>query len=94
MPADAQEIDVDATVWSYNQAMDFLSLEREALALPADERARLARDLLASLESLSDQELEDLWRAEASARAKELRSGEVKGIPAEDVYREAEALFR
>jgi putative addiction module component (TIGR02574 family) len=74
--------------------MDFLSLEREALALPVDERARLARDLLARLESLSVLELEILWRAEASNRAKELSSGEVKGVSAEDVYREAEALFR
>ena len=74
--------------------MDFQSLEREALALPVDERAQLARDLLASLESLSDQELEALWLVEASARARQLESGEVQGIPAEEVFREAEALFR
>ncbi len=94
LPAHAQKIDVDDPVWRYHQARDFPSLEREALGLPADKRARLARDLLASLESSSDQELEELWRSEASTRAKELRSGEVEGIPAEDVYREAEALFR
>lgn len=74
--------------------MDFLSLEREALALPADERARLARDLLASLESLSDQEPEGLWMAEASTRAQQLETGEVQGIAAADVFREAEGLFR
>ena len=74
--------------------MDFNTLEREALALPVDERAQLARDLLASLERLSDQELELLWQAEASVRAKQLLSGETQGIAAEDVFREAEAHFR
>lgn len=74
--------------------MDFPSLEREALALPATERARLARDLLASLETLSDPELDALWLAEASARAQELDSGKVEGIPADAVFREAEALLR
>jgi putative addiction module component (TIGR02574 family) len=74
--------------------MDFPSIEREALALPADERAQLARDLLASLETLSDQEVEALWRSEASARAFQLETGEAHGISADDVFRDAEALFR
>jgi putative addiction module component (TIGR02574 family) len=74
--------------------MDFLSLEREALALPAEERAQLARDLLASLETLSDQEVDAMWRKEASARAVQLETGEVQGVEANEVFREAEALFR
>jgi len=74
--------------------MDFLSLEREALALPVEERAQLARDLLASLETLSDQEVDALWRREASARALQLEAGEVQGVAADAVFREAEALFR
>jgi putative addiction module component (TIGR02574 family) len=74
--------------------MDFLSLEREALALPAEERAQLARDLLASLETLSDHEIDALWRKEASARAVQLETGEAIGVAADDVFREAEVLFR
>ena len=74
--------------------MDFISVEREALALPAEERAQLARDLLASLETLSDQEVDVLWLREASARALQLESGEVQGVGADEVFREAEALFR
>ena len=73
--------------------MDFNTLEREALALAVDERAQLARDLLASLERLSDQKLEVLWQVEASARAKQLLSGEVEGIAADEVFREAEGLL-
>jgi putative addiction module component (TIGR02574 family) len=74
--------------------MDFLTVEREALALCAEERARLARELLASLQAPLDDETEALWAVEASARAAQLDAGDVQGIPAAEVFRDAKALFR
>ena len=47
-------------------------LEAAALRLPPKERARLAERLLASLDSLTAEERDDLWAAEALRRDAEL----------------------
>jgi putative addiction module component (TIGR02574 family) len=74
--------------------MDVESLEREALKLPADDRARLARELLDSLDELSPEELDRLWLEEAGRRAAQVDAGEVELVSAEDVDRKARALLR
>ncbi len=56
-------------------------LKREALHLDASTRARLARDLLVSLDDLSEVEIERLWLEEAIRRDEEMASGKVKPIP-------------
>ena len=63
-------------------------IEDDALGLPAEERARLALRLLASLEETieSAAEIEELWVAEAERRFRELRDGVVPGIPAREVF--------
>ncbi len=68
-------------------------IEDDALGLPAEERARLALRLLASLEETveSTAEIEALWLAEAERRFRELRDGVVQGIPARDVFAELRA---
>ena len=43
-------------------------LMREALALSATDRAAIARELLGSLESLTEAEVEQLWIEEAQRR--------------------------
>jgi restriction endonuclease Mrr len=58
--------------------MDIESLEREALQLPAEDRARLARELLDSLNELSSEELDRLWLEEAGRRATQIDAGEVR----------------
>ena len=67
------------------QTMD--ELERDALQLPAEERARLAVSLLCSLEDAGEdpEETEKIWVAEAKRRAREIKDGSVEGIPAEEV---------
>ena len=70
------------------------TLEKEALSLPPEERAKLAQRLLLSLDDLSDGELEEAWLSEADLRARELDRGEVQPIPAEEVRRKARALLR
>ena len=61
---------------------------REALALPVDQRADVAAELLASLDEApaSDQsEVEAAWAREIERRARRVMSGESAGEPWEDV---------
>jgi hypothetical protein len=68
-------------------------IEDDALGLPAEDRARLALRLLASLEETleSPAEIDKLWVAEADRRFRELRDGVVQGIPARVVFAELRA---
>jgi putative addiction module component (TIGR02574 family) len=74
--------------------MDVELLEREVLKLPAEDRARLARELLESLDELQPQELDRVWLEEASRRAAQIDAGEVELVSAEEVDRKARALLR
>ena len=67
-------------------------LLREALALPVDERADVAAQLLASLndEDVATEDIEAAWAAEIEKRARRVLSGQSEGIPWEDVRRRAE----
>jgi putative addiction module component (TIGR02574 family) len=51
-------------------------LRDEALRLPVDERARLAADLLESLEE-TEEAVESAWAAEIEKRVAAIRAGEV-----------------
>jgi putative addiction module component (TIGR02574 family) len=74
--------------------MDITVLEREVLNLPADDRARLVKELLDSLDNRPSQELDRLWLEEASRRAAQLDTGEVSLVPGDEVDRKARALLR
>jgi putative addiction module component (TIGR02574 family) len=67
-------------------------IESEALSLPTDVRARIARALIESLDE--DAEVERAWQEEIQRRLDDLRSGRVQGIPAEEVFAEIDALLR
>ena len=75
-------------------SMDFKSLEKEALERPTSERAKLARQLLESLDSLSEAELDDLWVDEAQRRAEQLDRGETDVVPGDEVARKARTLLK
>ena len=67
------------------RAQDLL---REALTLPAEERADLAAELLASLEeapATNPAEVEAAWAREIERRARRVMSGESAGEPWDDV---------
>lgn len=73
-----------------------LSLEGEqirkaALKLSAKEREAIAEALFTSLPV--DPEIEAAWSAVIQRRIEDLESGRVKGIPAEEVFREIEELI-
>lgn len=63
-------------------------LKREALQLDPSTRAGLARDLLVSLNDLSEAEVERLWLEEAVRRDEEMASGKVQPIPMDEVFAE------
>lgn len=74
--------------------MDFDDVEKKALNLSPQDRARLARDLLDSLEPRPDEESRRLWLDEAARRAAELDRGDAALTPAEEVARKARTLLR
>jgi len=67
-------------------------ITEEAIKLPAESRALLADKLVQSLESEEPDEILQLWSAEAIRRRDEIRSGQVKPIPGDQVIEEARRL--
>ena len=58
------------------------------------QRAKLARELLESLDALPAEALDQMWLDEAGRRAMQIDSGDVQLISAEEVDRKARALLR
>lgn len=72
-------------------------LLQDALALPLDERADVAAELLASLDDAEAEHAADVeaaWAAEIERRARRVMAGESMGVPWEDVRRRAESELR
>jgi putative addiction module component (TIGR02574 family) len=59
----------------------------EAMGLPPNERALVAEELLASLTPSSSKSIDELWAIEAERRIDAYDRGEVKGIPAKEVFK-------
>ena len=74
--------------------MTLEDVEAEALKLTPSARARLATRLLASLETLSDEENLRLWAEEAERRDAVWDTGEHTGHSADEVFREARASLK
>lgn len=60
-------------------------LETEVLQLELRDRAALAKILLESLEALPQDEIDQLWAAEAEARYEDLLSGRTTAIDGDQV---------
>ena len=74
-----------------SKAADLL---REALALPIQERADVAAELLASLDDGPANDaaaVEAAWAVEIERRARRVMAGESSGTPWDEVRRRAEA---
>ncbi len=71
--------------------MSVEELKEEALRLGPDARAYLARELLASLDAMSEAEIEKLWIDEAIRRDEEIDSGKTRTYPADEVLARARA---
>jgi putative addiction module component (TIGR02574 family) len=62
------------------------SLSKEALVLPPDQRLKLARQLLDSVDLEPDPGADAAWETEIAGRIERLDSGISKPIPAKDVF--------
>jgi putative addiction module component (TIGR02574 family) len=69
-------------------------LSARVKALPAADRARLAEELIESLEAHADPEAEAAWDREIERRVNEIQSGAVSLVSADDVHAEARRLIR
>lgn len=70
------------------------TLEEEALHLPVQLRARLAQRLLASLDDLSEAELEQLWMIEAQQRAQQIDRGDVRTVSSDELDQKVQAQLK
>jgi hypothetical protein len=71
--------------------MSIEELKAEALRLDPAARADLARVLLASLDAMSEAEIDRRWIDEAVARDDELDRGAARAYPADEVLTRARA---
>jgi putative addiction module component (TIGR02574 family) len=67
---------------------DIHSLEAEARKLSPQDRARLIRRLIATLDAGEQQDAEQLWLDEAERRLAAYRRGETTAIPGDEVFGE------
>lgn len=68
-------------------------LLQKALALPENERAELAGNLIASLDSTVDQDVDTAWQQEVVRRLYDVQSGTVKTISWEEVQQKGRTLL-
>lgn len=61
-------------------------LIEEAVSLPIEIRTKLVNKLLESLNP-TERKIDELWVVEAEKRVEEIRTGKVKTIPGEDVFK-------
>ena len=70
-------------------ARSIAEIEKELMALPSEDRARLAHDLIVSLdeedEKLSQEEWEAAWLEEVKRRAEEIDSGKATLVSHDEV---------
>ncbi len=69
-------------------------LSARAKALSAEDRARLAEELLESLQGETDADAEAAWDREIDRRVAEIESGAARLVPADEVHAEARRLIR
>ncbi len=68
-------------------------LSLKARALSAEDRVRLAEELLATVQDV-DAEVEAAWEEEIRRRIAEIDSGTAKLIPADEVFAEIRRLLK
>lgn len=78
----------------YPLCMSADELRREALALPVDERAALAKDLLLSLDEGAEAGAEDAWAEELGRRAQAVADGTVTLVDWDDAEKRISARLR
>jgi len=68
-------------------------LLQKALALPENERAELAGNLISSLDATVDQDVDAAWQQEVVRRLHEVQSGKVETVSWEEVQQKGRTLL-
>jgi putative addiction module component (TIGR02574 family) len=66
----------------------------EALSLPIEDRLELVDNLLKSLNTPTQKEIEELWAKEAERRVKEYDDGKVRSLNGEMVFKEIRDKYK
>lgn len=75
-------------------ALKLEAIEQAALDLQPSARMELTHRLVRSFTDLAGSQIEGLWLDEAERRDAEMESGEVEGLPGEDVFRRLYERYR
>lgn len=87
----------DATLSVLVDVMNTAQLESitsAAMTLPERERAKLARDLVASLDGPADMSVAEAWDAEICRRINDIASGKTELLDADEAIAHARARIR
>jgi putative addiction module component (TIGR02574 family) len=68
-------------------------LLQKALALPENERAELAGNLIASLDVTFDPDVDAAWQQEVARRLNDIQSGKIETVSWEEVQQKGRALL-
>lgn len=74
-------------------ATDAQRLLEQALSLPEDQRADLAGNLIASLDTTIDANVDSAWQQEIDRRYREVASGESTTVSWAEIERKARAIL-
>ena len=69
-------------------------MTNEVLSLPKNDRAKLAHELIVSLDDQIDADVNNAWEKEINRRVKEIKEGTAKGRPAEQILSEIKAKYQ
>lgn len=86
-----------ARIYKYKERGDLMTTKTNELismveSLPVDIKTKLVEKILNSMHP-SQKEIDALWAKEAEKRVKEIRTGRVKTIPGEEVFKEIKKRF-
>jgi len=73
---------------TYSMNTESRHLLQSALALPESDRAEIAASLIHSLDTGSDEDVDEAWAMEIQRRIESIDNGEVRLVPWDDVMRE------
>jgi putative addiction module component (TIGR02574 family) len=68
-------------------------LLRRALSLPEKERAELAGNLIASLDTTVDRDVDAAWQQEVARRLNDVQSGKLETVSWEEVQRKGRSVL-
>jgi putative addiction module component (TIGR02574 family) len=68
-------------------------IKKQIIALPMEERAELAHELILSLDQTASTDVEKSWNTEIKKRLDEIKSGKANGRPAENILAEIRAKY-